>query len=346
MKACVLGAGSWGTALAHVLAQNGHGVTLWGRDESVIQSINEQHRNNRYLPNGPLTTSLVASRDLKTSIADADLVVISVPSGSLHSLFEDFASMIPAHAVIVHAVKGFVRPDNVRVSEFIRQVCPEASQRIVVLSGPSHAEEVVLGMPTTVVVASASQSAAEYAQDAFMNERFRVYTQADVLGVELGGTLKNIIALGVGLVDGLGLGDNTKAALMTRGLAEMTRLGLTLGASPFTFSGLSGIGDLIVTCTSAHSRNYRAGKLLATGLSLDQTLVRIGMAVEGVGTTLAAYELAQTHHVEMPITFAIRSVLSGQLAPAEAVRHLMERDKNHEMEDVGQQPLTMNWKHP
>ncbi|WAH39202.1 NAD(P)H-dependent glycerol-3-phosphate dehydrogenase [Alicyclobacillus dauci] len=346
LKAAVLGAGSWGTALANVLSSNGHDVIVWGRDRRVVDSLNYRHENDRYLPGAELSTTLRATDDVNEALTDANFVIVSVPSKAIPDVCTLVAPYISSEACVVHAVKGFIRPDNTRVAEYMAKALPKIAGRLVVLSGPSHAEEVVRRKPTTVVVASESRSAAEMAQDVLMNEHLRVYTQSDMVGVELGGTLKNIIALGVGLTDGLDLGDNTKAALMTRGLAEMTRLGVQLGASPLTFSGLAGVGDLIVTCTSSHSRNYRAGKLLASGLTLSQTLSQIGMAVEGVGTTFAAAELASSHHVEMPITRALRRVLEGLVAPENAVRELMQRDKNHEMEDVGQQPLTHDWRRP
>jgi glycerol-3-phosphate dehydrogenase (NAD(P)+) len=312
----------------------------------VVEQVNTNHVNHRYLPDAELSPGLRATSDLESSLDGAELVLIAVPSRALPDLLESAKSLIPVSAVLIHAVKGFVRPSNQRVSEFIVSVLGRVETRLAVLSGPSHAEEVVRGVPTTVVVASQSQSTAELAQDALMNDSLRVYTQSDLVGVELGGTLKNIIGLGVGLIDGLGLGDNTRAALMTRGLAEMTRLGVALGASPLTFSGLAGVGDLIVTCTSSHSRNYRAGHLLATGLSLDEVLERVGMAVEGVGTTFAASDLAEIHDIELPITRALKSVLGGDVSAKEAVQSLMRRDKNHEMEDLGQQPFSMHWTSP
>lgn len=343
MKATVLGAGSWGTALANILSQNGHETVIWGRDSSVVRAIHSNHVNTHYLPDAVLSSTLSATDDLEAALAGADLVVLSVPSRALPELLQRALPYIPRQSLVAHAVKGFIRPDNGRVSEYISTMLPGADRRLAVVSGPSHAEEVVREVPTTVVVASKSQSTAEAVQNALMNAAFRVYTQADMVGVELGGTLKNIIALGVGLADGLGLGDNTKAALMTRGLAEMTRLGIALGASPLTFSGLAGIGDLIVTCTSSHSRNFRAGRLLATGLSLEETLAKIGMAVEGVGTTFAAAQLAAEVGVEMPITRALQQVLEGSCSPSEAVKSLMQRDKSHEMEDVGQSVIAQTW---
>ncbi|GMA55746.1 glycerol 3-phosphate dehydrogenase (NAD(P)+) [Alicyclobacillus sacchari] len=344
-KVAVLGAGSWGSALAAVLANNGLETVVWARNRQLADEINSRHVNERYLPGVTLPAGIQAVTRVEEALCKAKLVVVALPSAALADGVETLRG-VADEAVVVHAVKGFVRPQNVRITSYIRERVPTVADRLAVISGPSHAEEVVRQLPTTVVVASESRVIAEFVQDAFMNDRFRVYTQADVIGVELGGALKNIIALGVGLVDGLALGDNTKAALMTRGLAEMTRLGVALGASPLTFSGLAGVGDLIVTCTSEHSRNHRAGCLLAQGLSLDATLQRIGMAVEGVGATFAASELARTHGIEMPITRAIEKVLLGELSPADGVGLLMRRGKNHEMEDIGGQPLTALWVRP
>lgn len=345
MKACVLGAGSWGTALASVLVSNQWDVTIWARRLEVAEDINLRGRNERYLPGARLPAGLRAVTDPEDALRDAKLVVLAVPSGAVADMLP-FLRGLGEDVLLVHAVKGFVRPDNLRVSAWLERHIPGIERRLAVISGPSHAEEVVRQLPTTVVVASASRRVAESAQDALMTERFRVYTQADVVGVELGGALKNIIALGAGLAEGLGLGDNTRAALMTRGLAEITRLGVALGASPLTFSGLAGIGDLIVTCTSEHSRNHRAGRLLAKGLSLSEVLASIGMVVEGVHATFAAEQLAKDCGVEMPITHAIARVLMGEISPSEAIELLMTRDKNHEMEVVGAQPLTAEFRLP
>lgn len=343
MKVSIIGAGSWGTALANVLAGNGHEVLVFGRDEDVVDKINQEHMNFRYLPGIKLHPSIRSTLDLQKAMTTAKLLVISIPSRSLPDLFSNVSYSIPSDTILVHTVKGLVRPGNLRVSQFFATQPKVANLKLGVLSGPSHAEEVVRQLPTTVVVASASKATAEFIQDAFMSPCFRVYGQSDVIGVELGGTLKNIIALGVGLTEGLGLGDNAKAALMTRGLAEISRLGIALGASPLTFSGLSGVGDLIVTCTSSHSRNYRAGRLLAQGLALDDVLNTIGMVVEGVGTTYAAHDVAETNGIDMPITSALRKVLESTIEPIAAVRSLMERKKNHEMEDVGEHVLRQYW---
>ncbi|AEJ43526.1 Glycerol-3-phosphate dehydrogenase (NAD(P)(+)) [Alicyclobacillus acidocaldarius subsp. acidocaldarius Tc-4-1] len=328
-----------------MLAWNGWDVSIWARRSEVVEDINLRRRNERYLPGAVLPEGLKAVLGAKEALSGARLVVLAVPSASVAEVLPLLRDL-DDHALIVHAVKGFVRPDNLRVSAWLEREMPGIERRLAVISGPSHAEEVVRQMPTTVVVASASKRVAECAQDAFMTDRFRVYTQADVIGVELGGALKNIIALGVGMAEGLGLGDNTRAALMTRGLAEITRLGVALGASPLTFSGLAGIGDLIVTCTSEHSRNHRAGRLLAKGLPLPEVLDAIGMAVEGVNATFAAKQLAETYGVEMPITHAIERVLMGDISPSEGIELLMTRDKNHEMEVVGAQPLTAEFRLP
>ncbi|WP_304458140.1 NAD(P)H-dependent glycerol-3-phosphate dehydrogenase [Alicyclobacillus sendaiensis] len=345
MRACVLGAGSWGTALAAVLAWNGWDVAIWARRSEVAEEINLRRGNSRYLPGAVLPSGLRAVVSPDEALEGARLVVLAVPSAAVNDVLP-LLRKLDDHVVVVHAVKGFVRPDNLRVSAWLEREIPGIERRLAVISGPSHAEEVVRQMPTTVVVASASKRVAEYAQDALMTDRFRVYTQADVIGVELGGALKNIIALGAGLAEGLGLGDNTKAALMTRGLAEITRLGVALGASPLTFSGLAGIGDLIVTCTSEHSRNHRAGRLLAQGLPLSEVLRAIGMVVEGVNATFSAVQLAHDCGVEMPITHAIARVLTGDISPSEGIELLMTRDKNHEMEVVGVQPLTAEFRLP
>lgn len=345
MKACVLGAGSWGTALASVLAMNGWEVAIWARRPEVADDINFRHRNERYLPGAALPPGLTAVTQPEEAISGAELAVLAIPSAAVADSLPWLRSLDDS-VLVVHAVKGFVRPENLRVSAWLEREIPGIERRLAVISGPSHAEEVVRQMPTTVVAASASKRVAERVQDAFMTDRFRVYTQADVIGVELGGALKNIIALGAGLAEGLGLGDNTKAALMTRGLAEITRLGVALGASPLTFSGLAGIGDLIVTCTSEHSRNHRAGRLLAKGIPLAEVLASIGMVVEGVNATFAAEQLANDCGVEMPITHAIARVLMGEISPSEGIELLMTRGKNHEMEVIGAQPLTAEFRLP
>jgi glycerol-3-phosphate dehydrogenase (NAD(P)+) len=334
-KIAVLGAGSWGTALAVVLADNGHDVRLWGRREEQIIEINENHRNERYLPGVELPRNIKASMRLEECIKDVKVIVLVTPTKAMRNVLEELKELLTDQVTIVHASKGIEPGTYKRISEIIEEEIPSSYlEAVVVLSGPSHAEEVSLRQPTTVTVSSGKNEAAEKIQDLFINQNFRVYTNQDVIGVELGGALKNIIALGAGLSDGLGYGDNAKAALMTRGLAEIARLGTHMGANPLTFAGLTGIGDLIVTCTSVHSRNWRAGNMLGKGMPLDEVLEKMGMVVEGVRTTQAAYELSKREKVEMPITHVLYEVLFKQKGPKQAVDELMQRTPTHEVEDV------------
>ncbi|MCL6442694.1 MAG: NAD(P)H-dependent glycerol-3-phosphate dehydrogenase [Alicyclobacillus sp.] len=343
MNATVLGAGSWGTALACVLADNGHNVTLWGRSSAVTDEINQHHRNSRYFPGIDLPSAIRASSDLTSCVRQADLIVFAVASTAMVEVVRAVSDAVPSRALLAHAVKGFDIPRLRRMSEVLAEEIPGSADRISCITGPSHAEEVVDRLPTTVVVASSIRQVAEAVQDAFMTPYLRVYTNPDVLGAELGGTLKNIIALGVGIADGLGLGDNAKAALITRGLAEISRLGVKMGALPRTFAGLSGLGDLIVTCTSRHSRNFRTGQLLGQGMSLDAALAQVNMVVEGVPATQAALTLAARYGVEMPITEALANVLFHGARPADAVEGLMGRARNHEMEEVARPDQPPAW---
>lgn len=337
MEIGLIGAGSWGTALAMVLADNGHHVHMWSRREEQADEINRQRTNRKYLPDIELPASVVCFTDLRKVASGRKMVLFVAPSHSIREIVREAAPFLADDALIVHAVKGLELNSYKRISEVIKEELPPGlHNRIVVLSGPSHAEEVSRKSPTTVVVASNQLASAEEAQDAFMNHYFRVYTNPDVIGLEIGGSLKNIIALGAGLSDGLGYGDNAKAALMTRGLAEISRLGVQLGANPLTFSGLAGVGDLIVTCTSKHSRNWRAGNLLGQGFSLADVLDKMGMVVEGVKTTRAAYELSSQLGVEMPITRELFRVLFEGKEPKQAVGDLMGRLKKHEMEEIAQ----------
>ncbi|WNB93711.1 NAD(P)H-dependent glycerol-3-phosphate dehydrogenase [Bacillus sp. NEB1478] len=334
-KVAVLGAGSWGTALAIVLADNGHHVSLWGRREEQVQEINEEHRNERYLPGIGIPKNIEATVDLKDCVQDADTLVLVTPTKAMRDVLGPLKSLLTRPVTIVHASKGIEPGTYKRISEIIEEEIPDDFLKaVVVLSGPSHAEEVSLRQPTTVTVSSKNNEVAEKVQDLFINQNFRVYTNPDVVGVELGGALKNIIALGAGLSDGLGYGDNAKAALITRGLAEIARLGTHMGANPLTFSGLTGIGDLIVTCTSVHSRNWRAGNMLGKGMDLDDVLSKMGMVVEGVRTTQAAYELSKREKVEMPITAVLFDVLFNNKGAKQAVDELMQRTRTHEVEDV------------
>ncbi|MFN7252189.1 MAG: NAD(P)H-dependent glycerol-3-phosphate dehydrogenase [Anaerobacillus sp.] len=331
----VLGAGSWGSALSIVLSDNNHQVRIWGREEEQIEEINEKHTNERFLPGVTLPENVIGFTNLEAALSGVEAILLVVPTNAFREVLREVRLLLKTKVTFIHASKG-IEPDSLkRISEMIEEEIPEQLRKsVVVLSGPSHAEEVSLRQPTTVTSSSLLLEEAEYVQDLFMNMHFRVYTNPDLIGVELGGALKNIIALGAGLTSGLGFGDNAKAALMTRGLAEIARLGIKLGANPLTFAGLSGLGDLIVTCTSVHSRNWRAGNLLAQGKSLDEVLTGMGMAVEGVRTTKAAYQLAIRESIEMPITSVLYDVLFNNKQPQVAVDELMGRVKTHEVEDL------------
>ncbi|MBM7651452.1 NAD(P)H-dependent glycerol-3-phosphate dehydrogenase [Neobacillus cucumis] len=331
----VIGAGSWGTALSIVLADNAYEVRLWSHNEDQVKEINELHTNKKYLPEIMLPELIVGFASLSDALMGVENIVLAVPTKAIREVLGKIRAVQKAPLIITHVSKGIEPNTLLRISEIIKQEMPkEMLKDIVVLSGPSHAEEVSLRHPTTVTVSSENMQTAEYVQDLFINQNFRVYTNSDIIGVEIGGALKNIIALAAGITDGLGYGDNAKAALMTRGLAEIARLGTKMGANPLTFSGLTGIGDLIVTCTSVHSRNWKAGNLLGKGKTLDEVLENMGMVVEGVRTTKAAFQLAQKYNVQMPITSALYNVLFNGKNAKDAVDVLMARGRTHEMEDL------------
>lgn len=334
-RVAVIGAGSWGTALAMVLADNGHEVRLWSHNPGQIEEINSQHTNKRYLPEVRLQDNIVGFSSLEEVLNGIEMIILAVPTKAIREVLGKIKKFQTEPVIIVHVSKG-IEPDTLkRISEIIEEEMPEnLIKSVVVLSGPSHAEEVSQRQPTTVTVSSRQMDAAEQIQDLFINQHFRVYTNPDIIGVEIGGALKNIIALAAGISDGLGYGDNAKAALITRGLAEISRLGVKMGANPLTFSGLTGIGDLIVTCTSVHSRNWRAGNMLGKGKNLEEVLANMGMVVEGVRTTKAAWQLAQEYDVKMPITNALFDVLFNNVDTKNAVDALMGRVKTHEMEDL------------
>ncbi len=322
----VIGAGSWGTALSMVLADNGHEVRIWGNKAEQIHEINEKHTNEAYLPGIQLSKTIKGYESLEEVMDGIDTVLLVVPTKAIRSVIQQLKEVVKQPITIIHASKGIEPGSFKRISEMIEEEMPkELIESVVVLSGPSHAEEVSLRHPTTVTAASYHLQAAEKTQKLFMNTNFRVYTNRDVIGVELGGALKNIIALGAGISDGLGYGDNAKAALISRGLTEITRLGCEMGANPLTFAGLTGVGDLIVTCTSVHSRNWRAGNLLGKGHNLEEVLGNMGMVVEGVRTAEAAYHLAEKMSIEMPITIAIYNVLFNGKNAKEEVDALMGR---------------------
>lgn len=331
-KIAVLGAGSWGTALSIVLADNNHEVRLWSHRKEQVDIINETHLNEKYL-NVELPKNIIAYSDLKSAISEVDAILMVVPSSAIREISKKVNPYINDDVLIIHATKGIEPESSKRISQIMSEELSSInSDDIVVLSGPSHAEEVGLRMPTTVTVASSNVEKAEETQHLFFNESFRVYTSDDVIGVELGGALKNIIALGAGMSDGLNFGDNAKAALITRGLAEITRLGVSLGANPLSFLGLSGVGDLIVTCTSQHSRNWRAGNLIGKGHTLESVLEEMGMVVEGVRTTKAAYLFSIQQDVDMPITHALYEILYNNANPKEIVEQLMTRAKKDELD--------------
>lgn len=334
-KIAVIGAGSWGTALAMVLADNGHEVRLWGHNSKQIEEINSFHTNKNYLPDIILPKTIVGYSSLKEALIEIETIILAVPTKAIREVLAKIFEIQQTPLTVVHVSKG-IEPDTLlRISEMIEESVPQNLLKdLVVLSGPSHAEEVSRRHPTTVTVSSMNMKAAEKIQDLFINQHFRVYTNTDLIGVEIGGALKNIIALAAGISDGLGYGDNAKAALITRGLAEIARLGTKMGANPLTFSGLTGIGDLIVTCTSIHSRNWRAGNLLAKGHTLDDVLASMGMVVEGIRTTKAAYQLSKKYNVKMPITDALYNILFNDIDPKAAVDSLMGRVRTHEMEDL------------
>ncbi|VBB06161.1 glycerol-3-phosphate dehydrogenase nad-dependent [Lucifera butyrica] len=341
MKIGVIGAGSWGTAIAGMLGRK-YPVVLWARNSQLVDVMRQTRQNAAYLPDVLLPQTVRITADLSEAVHKADLVVIATPSHAVRRTAAAIAAAtIDKDTIFVNAAKGLELNSLKRMSEVLAEELPVWSDRIAVLSGPNHAEEVGLQYPSTTVVAARSRQVAETVQDIFMLPYFRVYTNPDLIGVELGGALKNIIALCAGAAEGLGFGDNTKAALMTRGLAEITRLGVAMQASPLTFSGLAGIGDLIVTCTSCHSRNRRAGILLAQGKTTQEIETETKMVVEGIRSTLAAYQLAQGLGVEMPITEQAYKVLYQAHSPRDAVLDLMSRGRTHEVEEVVIDPV--NW---
>ncbi|MGF7057309.1 NAD(P)H-dependent glycerol-3-phosphate dehydrogenase [Brassicibacter mesophilus] len=331
-KIGVIGGGSWGTALAILLAKKGYNIDLWLRDKKQCDDISYTRENVKYLPGVVIPNNISITNDISKAVYKKNVIVSAVPSHAVRDTMKSIKNEISKNQIIVNVAKGIETNTLHRLSEVVSQEIPDV--QYAVLSGPSHAEEVAKDIPTTVVVAANKRKIAEYIQDVFMAPKFRVYTNPDVIGVELGGSLKNIIALGAGISDGLEYGDNTKAALMNRGFVEIARMGEKMGANKMTFAGLSGIGDLIVTCTSMHSRNRRAGILIGQGQSLDQAIKSIGMVVEGIKTTKAAYQLSKKLGVRMPITEEIYDVLYQGSNVKNSVTNLMLRDKTHEMEDI------------
>jgi len=333
-KIAVLGAGGWGTALTKLLAEKGEEVTFWGRNPEVTALISKEGENKKYLPGVKLPPAIKFTSSLEEALFSAAIVVFAVPSQGVRSLALELKPYL-GDKLIISAAKGFELETNLLPTEIIKEELADFLKREpVILAGPSHAEEVGRGLPTAVVAASKEKELALQVQDLFSTSFFRVYTNDDVKGVELGGALKNIIALATGISDGLGFGDNARAALITRGMVEIIRLGKALGGREKTFWGLTGMGDLVVTANSMHSRNRRAGIKIGQGLPLKKVLQEMQMVVEGVHTTKAAYELALNLKVEMPITSEVYQVLFGDKPPLQAVENLMQRKKVHEAEDV------------
>ncbi len=326
MKCFVIGNGGWGTALGMILAGNGHEVSIWGPFSEEIETIRTAGENSVYLPGVKLPGGIRWTSD-ETEATQADLVVVVTPSRFVRATLKKFAPHLRADTLIASATKGLDEATHQRMSETARDVL---DRDIAVLSGPSHAEEVARGVPTAVTVAGRDLQTLEKIQAAFMGPTFRVYTSDDLIGVELGGTLKNIIAVAAGILDGIGLGDNSKAALMTRGLAEITRLGTALGAKPETFSGLSGVGDLIVTCASRHSRNRSVGERLGKGESLEQIMGGMKQVAEGIWNAKAARDLAKEHGIDVPITEEVCQIVENGKDPRQALKDLMNRDPKAE----------------
>lgn len=331
-KVSFLGAGSWGTALAILLANNGHSVKLWSKIPAEVELLKTKREHVDRLPGVKLPDNIEVTDDLEDSCKDRDLIVFSVASPYVRSTAKEAAPFIKKGQLLVNVAKGIEDETLMTLTEIIEDEIPGVS--VAVLSGPSHAEEVSKGIPTTVVVGAKTKEDASKIQDMFMSEVFRVYISSDIIGIELGGALKNVIALAAGICDGLGFGDNTKAALMTRGIAEMSRLGVAMGGKAETFSGLSGVGDLIVTCTSVHSRNRSAGVLIGQGKTMEEAMAEVKQIVEGVYSAKAAIGLAKKYEISMPICEQIDEVLfHGKTAKA-AVADLFDRDRKLENESV------------
>lgn len=327
-KVGVIGAGSWGTALSVLLADNGHQVTIWSIDENEVKMLDEKREHLMKLPGVKLSDSMKITGDLKAAVTGKDFLVLAVPSPFTRAIAKKMSAYVVKGQIIVDVAKGIEESTLLTLSSQIEEEIPQAD--VAVLSGPSHAEEVGRRLPTTCVIGARTQKTAEYLQSMFINRVFRVYTSPDILGIELGGSLKNVIALAAGIADGLGYGDNTKAALITRGIAEIARLGVKMGGKIETFTGLTGIGDLIVTCASVHSRNRKAGYLIGQGKSMQEAMDEVQMVVEGVYSAKAAAKLSEKYDIPMPIVEEVNKVLFEGKSPSEAVDDLMLRESRSE----------------
>ncbi len=327
-KVSVIGAGSWGTAIAKVLSDNGHEVMVWSHREEEVRALDEKRENVSKLPGVRLSEEIVFTAVLEDAVRGMELCVLAVPSTAVRGTARKMAPHVRSGQIVLNLAKGIEESTLMILTDILEQELQGVN--VAVLSGPSHAEEVGRRIPTTAVVGAKDRQTAEWIQNIFMNERFRVYTSPDMLGIELGGALKNVIALAAGVADGLGCGDNTKAALITRGIAEMSRLGVAMGGHIETFNGLTGIGDLIVTCASVHSRNRKAGYLIGQGKTMEQAMEEVKMVVEGVYSAKAAKKLAHQYQVSMPIVEAVNQVLFEGKSAREAMEELMLRDKKLE----------------
>lgn len=328
----VIGAGSWGIALTYLLSNNGHRVTVWSALADEITMLNKDREHKDKLPGVKLDDSVVFTTVLEEAMKDKDILVLAVPSPFTRKTSQQMKEFCKDGQIIVNVAKGIEESTLLTLSQVIESEIPQAD--VAVLSGPSHAEEVGRGIPTTIVVGATTKKTAEYIQNIFMSDVFRVYSSPDVLGIELGAALKNVVALAAGIADGLGYGDNTKAALITRGITEIARLGVTMGGKFETFCGLSGIGDLIVTCASMHSRNRRAGILIGQGKTMQEAMDEVKMVVEGVYSAKAAMKLAEKYDVELPIIEQVNQILFENKDASSAVRELMIRDKKIEHQDL------------
>lgn len=331
-KISVIGSGGWGIALAILLHKNGHNLTIWSFDKKEAEELKTTRENKTKLPNILLPEDIKVTDDLKEAVNDKDILILAVPSKAIRSVSKSLKNIIKDNQIIVNVAKGLEEDTLETMTDIIEEELKGKKTQVAVLSGPSHAEEVGKGIPTTCVVSAHNKELTLYLQNIFMNPSFRVYTSSDMLGIEIGGALKNVIALAAGIADGLNYGDNTKAALITRGIKEIASLGVAMGGEQSTFYGLTGLGDLIVTCASMHSRNRRAGILLGQGKTLDETIKEVNMVVEGVYSAKSALMAAKKYNVEIPIIEQVNAVLFENKNAAEAVNELMIRDKKLEIQ--------------
>jgi len=331
-KISVIGSGGWGIALTILLHKNGHDLTIWSFDKKEAEELKKTRQNKTKLPNILLPEDVKVTDDLKEAVDDKDILILAVPSKAIRSVSKSLKNIIKDNQIVVNVAKGLEEDTLETMTDIIEEELKDKNPKVAVLSGPSHAEEVGRGIPTTCVVSAHNKELTLYLQNVFMNPSFRVYTSPDMLGVEIGGALKNVIALAAGIADGLNYGDNTKAALITRGIKEIASLGVAMGGEQSTFYGLTGLGDLIVTCASMHSRNRRAGILLGQGKTLDEAIKEVNMVVEGVYSAKSALMAAKKYNVEIPIIEQVNAVLFENKNAAEAVNELMIRDKKLEIQ--------------